>query len=128
MSATATVKGGLFETANVSSLTQVGSPGNARRVISQQMTDSGMAAVREKEVTLNGAAAGSAAVATRARVEANVELGGKRTIEQFSVVNANTVAGDVTDVTNTMLKPLNERTSFGSSPPENKDGNPLGTR
>jgi hypothetical protein len=128
MGATATVKGGFFEANNVSTLTQAGGVGNAKRVISQQMTDSGMAATREKEVTLNGVVAGSAAVATRGRVEANEELGGKRTIEQFSVVNTNTVAGDATEITDTMLEPLNQRTSFGSSPPENKDGNPLGTR
>lgn len=128
MSATATVKGGLYETAGLTSLTQIQGTNTQRRRISQLLASKGMRSVRELAVTLDGVIPGSAALATNARVEANSELGGKRVIESESLVNRVTVAGDVTEINTDLLNTLTGRTTFGANPVANGDGNPLGTR
>lgn len=128
MAATATVKGGLFEAVGLNTLTQIQGTGPKRRLISQAFSAKGMRVLRELAVTLDGVVAGSAAVATQGRVEANSELGGKRTIETETFVNRNSAAADVTEINADLLSTLTSRTTFGSNPPANKDGNPLGTR
>lgn len=128
MGATATVKGGLFESAGLASLSQVQGTGSQRRRISQLFATKGLRDKRALARALDGVVAGSTATATNGRVEASVELGGKRTIESQSLVNRATVAGDVTEINADFLNSLTSRTTFGASPVANKDGNPLGTR
>lgn len=126
--ATATVKGGLFESAGLTSLTQVQGTNAGRRRIAQQFSDLGLKGLRALAYALDGVAPGSNATATNARVVASVELGGKRTVETQTLVNRNTAAGDVTEINADLLSSLTSRTTFGANPPANKDGNPLGTR
>ena len=125
-SATATVKGGFWPENGVSSLTQVSTTSAFKRRAAQALSKKGMMALREKMETLNGAAAGSAASKTLSRIEANVELGGVRTIETETLVSANTAAADVTEINEDILA-LSTRT-HDSTPIDNGDGNPLGTR
>jgi hypothetical protein len=58
---------------------------------------------------------------------AAVELGGVRATEAINLINRATVAGDVTEINADILS-VTTRTTFGASPPSNKDGNPLGYR
>ncbi len=125
--ATATVKGGLYPQNGVSSLASISGESGARRVIRDQIGDRGMLGLRQIVRTLNGVVAGSVATKTITRVEPNVELGGKRVIETINLVNRATTAADVTEINNTLLSETT-LTTFGASPPANKDGNPLGTR
>lgn len=124
--ATATVLGGMFPANGVNSLTQVGHGFN-KRVVRQALGRRSMLALREIMETLNGAVAGSTALKTRARIEANSELGGARTIESVELVNRATVSADVTEI-NADILAYTTKTTFGASPPANLDGNPLGTR
>jgi hypothetical protein len=126
MGAVATVKGGLFEQYGTT-LTQVQGTGPARRRVAQALSQKGQLALREIAETLDGVVAGSTASKTYSRVEANEEQGGVRVIETQSLVNRATTANDVTEINSDLLS-LSSRTTFGSSPPANLDGNPLGTR
>jgi hypothetical protein len=126
MTATATVKGGMWPEVGVSSLTQVQGTGPGRRRISQNFSKKGLRKFRELAETLNGVVAGSAALQTNGRVEHNTELGGKRTIESESLINRVSAAGDVTVLTADFYSSLTSRTTMAS--PANLDGNPLGTR
>jgi hypothetical protein len=128
MGATATVKGGLYETVGVSSLTQVQGTGSQRRRISQAFATKGVRDERALAKALDGVVPGSNATATNGRVEANVELGGKRTVETETLINRNTTNNDVTELNTDLFNPLTGRTTLGASPVANKDGNPLGTR
>lgn len=128
MGATATVKGGLFESAGLNTLTQIQGTGSARRRVSQLLATRGMRAIRELAVTLDGVVPGSTAAASVARVEASSELGGKRTIETEDLVNRVTTSADVTEINTDLLNSLTGRTTFGSNPVANGDENPLGTR
>ena len=128
MGATATVKGGLFEQAGLATLTQISGVTGTERRVQQLLSRKGARATRALMLALDGVVAGSNATATVGRVEANVEQGGKRVIETQTLINRNTVAGDVTTLNADMLGTLTSRTTFGASPPANKDGNPLGTR
>jgi hypothetical protein len=125
--AVATVKGGLYETVGLTTLTQISGVGQQRRRVAQLLGDKSLLDLRQRLIALVGAAAGGAALKTIGRVEANVELGGKRTIETETLINRNTTAGDVTLINNDLLA-LTSKTTFGASPPANLDGNPLGTR
>lgn len=125
--ATATVLGGFYETNGVPSLESVGGLGANRRMIAQLLGTKQLMAQRELMTTLDGAAAGSAASKTYGRVVAAEELGGKRTIESQALVNRNTAAADTTEIEAT-INSYSTKTTFGSSPVDNKDGNPLGTR
>ena len=128
MGATATVKGGLFETLAIPSLTQIqGRTPGLVRAVRQAMGKKGMRKARELALTLDGVVAGSAASDTNARVEASSELGGKRTVETETIVGRNSLAADVTEL-NAYLFAFSTKTTFGSSPVANKDGNPLGTQ
>jgi hypothetical protein len=96
-------------------------------MIAMGFDTNGLFGMRAIATALDGVAPGAAALKARTRVEANVELGGKRTIETINLVNRNTAAADVTEINADFLT-LTTRTSFGASPIVNKDGNPLGTR
>lgn len=122
----AAVKGGLFPENGVNTLATAHTTSSNRRAVSQLMGRKGMRALREAAVTLNGVVAGSAALATNARVEANEELGGARTIETENLINRVTVAGDVTDITADLYTQSSK--TYDPTPVANLDGNPLGTR
>lgn len=128
MSATATVKGGLFETAGVAVLTQTASVRFFRRDISQLLGSRSGQKLRALMKALNGVVPGSTAQQTYGMIEANEEQGGKRTVVVTDIVNRVTDSADVTAINDEVLNSLASRTSFGSNPPANKDGNPLGTR
>lgn len=123
---TVNVKGGLFgQYGATNNLSDGRSSG--RFMVSKFVSSKGQLASREIMRTLLGAAAGATATKQLKRVEPNVELGGKRTIETETLVNRVTTAGDVTQMLADFLS-LSARTTYGSSPVANKDGNPLGTR
>ena len=122
----ATIKGGFFEANGVVSLTTIESTSAARRRISQLLGQKGQAGLRELMLTLNGVAAGQAALATRSRIAASEELGGARTIETETFVDRVSAAADVTDIAADLLS-LSSKT-YDGTPIANGDGNPLGTR
>ena len=124
--AVATVKGGFFEQYGPT-VSQVSGVGSKRREAAQALATKGLRDLRERMTTLDGVIAGSAAVATNSVVSANVELGGQRAIETETLINRNTVAGDVT-IIEADINSLSSKTTFGANPPANLDGNPLGTR
>ena len=124
--ATATVKGGLFPEVGVSSLSSIQGSGPGVRRIGQILSRKGLRELRERAYTLDGVVAGSAASEVVARVEANSELGGKRTIETETLISRNTTAADITEINTDLLTSLTSKTTMAS--PANKDGNPLGTR
>lgn len=126
MGATATVKGGFWPEAGVSSLTQVQGTNAARRRISQQFQDDGLRELRRRMYTLNGVVAGTTATETKGRIAASAELGGKRTVETVTLIGRATTAGDISEIAADILSTLTSRTTMAS--PANKDGNPLGTR
>lgn len=126
MGATAVVKGGLFEQTGLTPYSQVQGTGFARRQISQMMDAKSMRALRRLMFTLDGVIPGTTAIESVKQIESNVELGGKRTIENVNLVNRATLAADVTEINLDLLSSLTSRTSLAS--PANKDGNPLGTR
>src|SRR6478736_1668622 len=121
MGASATVKGGLFPEVGVSTLTQVSGYGPGRRRMSQMLARLGGIGLRERMYTLDGVVAGSTAQQAYARVEANTEQGGKRTIETVYPVNRATTADDITEINASVLNSLTSRTTFGASGPANKD-------
>lgn len=123
----ATVKGGLFETVGVTTLTAMQGKSPLRRRISENFGKKSLLATRQKMRTLMGAAAGATATKTLGRIEANVELGGKRTVETETLINVATDAADITEINADFLAETSQ-TTFGSSPPANLDGNPLGFR
>lgn len=124
--ATATVKGGFWEQYGLS-MTGVSTTNAQKKRAAQALATKGSMGLREIAETLNGAAAGSTATKTLGRVSANEELGGKRTIETETLVNRATTTADRDEI-NSDIFSLTSKTTFGSSPPANKDGNPLGTR
>jgi len=125
--ATATVKGGFWPANGIGSLTQISGKGSLRRIVAQALGMDQLQDQRELLETLNGVAPGATALKTSARVVAAEELGGKRLIEQVTIINRATTAADVTELNADFLT-LTTRTSFGATPPANKDLNPLGTR
>lgn len=125
--ATATVKGGFWPVNGVTSVASISGKGPWRRRVAQAFDTYGLMDQRALAVALDGVVAGSNATKTLGRIENNVELGGKRVVETNTLVNRNTTAGDVTEE-NADFFTLTSRTTKGSSPPANKDGNPLGTR
>lgn len=119
--ATATVKGGFW--AQYGSTVAGYSPGAQRKQANYQFNRRGLLGLKEAMLTLLGATAGSAALKNVTRVEANSELGGKRTIETVALIDENTVSGDVTSITDTVLADI----QYDSTPTANKNGNPLGS-
>lgn len=124
--ATATVKGGLFPEVGVTSLTSVQGSGSGLRRIQQQFTDKGLREMRRRALTLDGVVAGTTATEAPKRIEANVELGGKRVIETETLIGRATTAADITELNADLYASLTSKTTMAS--PANKDGNPLGTR
>lgn len=126
MPASATVKGGFWPENGVSTLTLAGEDTYGRHIVARMLGVKGMAQTRGRMFALTGAAPGGVANVARSRVEANVELGGKRTIESESLINRATTAADVTEIKADLLT-FSTRT-YLPNPPINKDMNPLGTR
>jgi hypothetical protein len=122
----ATVLGGMFPANGQSTLTSYGK-GYGRHVIAEMFNKKSLLDERALITTLLGVVAGSTATKALGRIENNTELGGKRVVESESLVNRATVAGDVTTLTADLLT-LTTRTTLGSSPKANGDGNPLGYR
>lgn len=125
--ATATVSGGFWPTNGVSSLASISGTNAQRKSAAFALSRKQLLGLREIMETLDGAASGSAASKTLGRIENNVELGGVRVIETETLISRNTAAGDITDINATILA-FSTKTTFGSSPVANGDGNPLGTR
>jgi len=126
MPATATVKGGFFETNGVPSLTQAWGYNSIRRRARQALSKYGQMSVRARMSTLLGTAPGAASGKQLSRVVASDELGGLRPIEQYQFINRNTTAADVTEIQQTLL--LLSSKTYNPTPVANRDGNPLGTR
>jgi hypothetical protein len=95
-----------------------------RRRVAQWMSRKGEYAEREILRTLDGAAPGTTATKTLTRVEANVELGGKRTVEVETLVNRATTAADVTETKADLLS-LSARTTKAAQ--VNLNRSPLGS-
>lgn len=127
MPATASVKGGFWPQNGVDSLVSADGRNAGRRITAMQLADRGQMALRELMDTLNGVVPGSAASKVLGRISHNVELGGKRIIESNTLISRNTTAADVTTILADILS-YSTKTTFGASPPINKDQNPLGTR
>lgn len=125
MTATATVKGGLFESLGLSSLASISGKGFFKQQVAFLMGRKQALALREKATTLNGATTGSTAAKTYGRVAASTELGGVRAIESQELVNAATTSADQSEIGNDLLT-FSTNTTFGASPPANLDGSPLG--
>lgn len=125
-SAVATVKGGLFPEVGVSSLSSIQGSGAGLRRIQQNLSDEGLREMRRRALTLDGVVAGTTATETKKRIEANSELGGKRTIETVTLIGRATTAADITELNADLYASLTSKTTMAS--PANKDGNPLGTR
>lgn len=122
--ATATIKGGLYETAGLQEQSTFPTGNAFRRNVAKGLGRPTLASIREIWATLTGAASGGAAAASHSRVEANEELGGPRTVETITDVARNTTADDITEITNDFLI----YQSYDNTPVPNLDGNPLGTR
>jgi hypothetical protein len=123
----ATVKGGLFETNGVATLTPQQGKSSWRRLVSIAFGRKTMMAERSKLFALMGVAPGATASKTLGRVQAATELGGARVVEQETLYNAATDAADVTEAKQDFLGETLQ-TTFAASPVANLDGNPLGTR
>lgn len=123
--ATAVVKGGFWEVNGVSSLVSIQGHGGNRSLAAWALHAEELRPLRELMRSLMGAAPGANATKTKGRIVADVELGGRRAIEQQTLVNQNTTAGDVTIIKDTVLDFTNIRT-FGANPPPNLDGSPFG--
>lgn len=122
----ASVSGGFWPENGVSTLNTIHTTSALRRIASQALGKKSTYALRELMETLNGAAAGSTATKTYARIQANEELGGVRTIESQSLVNRVTTTADKNDINADVLS-LSSKT-YDPTPVANGDGNPLGTR
>jgi len=79
--ATATVKGGFWPTNGVVSLASQSGKGPWRRRVAQWLDGYGSMDQRALLLALDGVVAGSNATKTLGRIEHNVELGGKRVVE-----------------------------------------------
>jgi hypothetical protein len=122
------VKGGLFgDSAGLSQLLSVSGKDGRRSYAARELGQKSMLYLRRIMIVTAGAAPGAVATQTFPQVEANVELGGKRAITQTVLINRATTAADVAEYKNDVLA-WSSRTTFGSNPVPNKDGNPLGTR
>lgn len=122
--ATAQIKGGFWEVNSVPSLVSISGKNSNRRFVSYALSRKSTYGLREIVRTLDGAAAGSAASKTLARIQNNAELGGRRTIETETLISRNTTAQDVTD-TKADLFSLSARTTASFKLDGNK--NPLGS-
>lgn len=126
-SAVATVKGGLFgDVAGLTSLTQIAGRASGRFYVSDELSKRSLLPMRTVLTALLGAAPGALASRVFPQIDASTsELGGRRVINQVSLINRVTTAADVTEITNDILTYW-ARATFASSPPINKDLSPLG--
>lgn len=120
----ATVKGGFFAQYGTTLAQIYAGSGAARRQVRYLLSRRGTLALAKAAVTLNGAVAGTTATKTVTRVENNVELGGKRTIETVTLVGTATVAGDITRTNADLF--VSDYGGYDNTPIVNGDGNPLG--
>ncbi len=117
--ATANVKGGLFgDSAGLLQLVSQDGKSSERNRLSKELGRLGMLQL--------GVAPGATASINRTVVESNVELGGKRLITTVSLINRVTTAADVTEINKDILTGWTALTTFGKTPPINKDLSPLG--
>jgi len=124
----AVVKGGLWETNGVGTLTPIpGSRSFGRRIAAQMLGGSRLLAFKELMDRLNGAAPGVTATKTIGVIAASQELGGPRAVVQVSLINRATTAADQQEIDDDVLT-MSNRTTYGANPVPNLDRNPLGTR
>lgn len=123
----AAVKGGLFETNAVTTLTGIQGKSQIRMLIAKYLGKKSQLLMRTKMNALMGAAAGGATAKTLGRIQASTELGGVRTIESETIASGVSDAADVTEIKADYLN-ITALTTFGASPVANGDRNPLGTR
>jgi hypothetical protein len=129
MSLAVTVKGGFWgDTGYGGGTMTLEDRDPIKRLIGQKLKKPGMRELKEIMLTLNGAAAGSAASATYKRVKSGEvsgsftsELGGLRTIETVTDISRVTTAADKTELDNQVI-------GYSDAPTyvANGDGNPLG--
>lgn len=124
--AVAAVSGGFWSQYSPN-YTQIQGTGPARRRVAAALAQKGLVDLRARMTALDGVAPGALAARFYTRVEANVELGGVRAIETQVMINRVTTAADVTEIEYD-INTFRGKTSFGSIPTANLDGNPLGTR
>lgn len=124
----ANVKGGFWGELSTT-YTPIRNKSPLLRRIAQWFNRAELKGFRELALTLNGAAAGSAASETHAQIKAGEvsgsfqsELGGVRTIETVTDVSANTTSDDETAIDSEVLAFPNKPSSY----PANGDGNPRG--
>lgn len=117
----ATVKGGFFEQYGTT-ISAIAKSSSLRKRAALALGRRGGLAIRQVMRTLDGVVAGSTATKAIGRVVASSELGGVRAIESVNLVNAATVAQDITDINARVLAYTSNNTNF----PANGDGNPLG--
>lgn len=122
---TVTVLGGYWEDYGGGAMTLENEDPKKRR-IAQLLDQPSNAELKELMLTLNGAAAGSAAAASHSRIKAGEtsgsfesDLSGARTIETVTDVGRNTTAADKSNIDSTIL-------AYPLQPtyPANGDGNP----
>lgn len=123
----ATVKGGFFAQYNttlagISALDD----SSLRKKAMFFLTRRGGLGLKKLMNTLNGVAAGSTATRTIGRVEANSELGGKRTVELQTIISRATTATDVSNIAAVVIGAVPY--TVAADVIANGDGNPLGYR
>lgn len=130
---TGQVKGGLYETGGVATLSSIGH-GAARRRLAMWLGRSATVALRKIMATLDGVVPGSLAQQQWPYVfngvlgfaDPTAIGGGQRLIGQVNLVNRATSAADATTI-NADLLSYSTRT-YTTNPVPNLDRNPLGTR
>jgi hypothetical protein len=127
--ATANVKGGLFgDGYALTQLASIDGKGSARNWASKWLKSYSLMSLRARMKALDGVVAGSNATKTLGLIDATTsELGGKRIVANQTFVNRNTTAGDVTEI-NKDIFDWSALSTFGATPPINKDLSPLGEK
>lgn len=135
--ATATVKGGFWPTNGVTNLTTdtkvpthaaAGFTGQGlEKRISRALSRKSLMWVRGTMIALNGIVPGGVVSVPYPKIQASPEMGGKRVIETELLASYTTTANSAAGL-NQLFYRFTQDTSFGPTPPANKDGNPLGTR
>ena len=122
MTISITVKGGLFDGEAYSPQRE---SSKMSRSIARMLSRRGQGRIQELMLTLNGAAAGSAAAASYPQIAAPtgspVDPGGKAVIETVTQITGNTTAAQKTEIDNDILGYNSQ-----STPVANADDNPRG--
>jgi hypothetical protein len=122
-----TVKGGLFaQFASTLPSIEANNIIYDHRRAAQMLAHKGDFEARTLLNALAGAAPGANAQYIYAEISPNVEMGGKRVIQQTNLINRATTAADATDI-KTEIGALSTN-SHTVNQAVNKDRNPLGTR